>query len=264
MLKTLMSKATTGSLCGLWVALCVLAAGCDKSSSGKPATGTLRILCGSSMAAPVQELASPFGETQNARLELDLGGSETLLPKILAGARADIFVCHDPFEQKLKAAGLWTNTVVVGYLEPVVAVRPGNPKQIRSLNDLARAGLKLGIGQPQYSTCGELFVNALRERGLYDRVLSNVVLQARSHSEIANGLVIGPLDAVVVWNFVIGLYSNKLEVVRMGVEYPPTRVTILGLASSPNSQLRDAYLDFCRQPLVRETFGRYGYRREQD
>ena len=193
-----------------------------------------------------------------------LGGSETLLPKILTGARADVFVCHDPFEEKLKAAGFWTSTVVVGYLEPILAVRPGNPKQVRSLNDLARPGLKLGIGDPHYSTCGELFVNALRERGLYEGVMTNVVLQARSHSEVANGLVVGPLDAVVVWNFVVGLYSNKLEVVPLGVKYPATRVTILGLTSSPNPVLRDAYLGWCRQPVVRETFRRYGYRRERD
>lgn len=216
------------------------------------------------MAVPVQELGKEFAETRQVQLEYDLGGSETLLPKILAGAQADVFVCHDPFEEKIKAAGRWTNTVVVGYLEPVVAVRPGNPKQIRSLGDLAKPGLKIGIGDPSYSTCGELFVNALRERGLYDGVMKNVMLQARGHAEVANGLVVGPLDAVVVWNFVVKLYQGKLEVVPVGVSYPPTRVTLLGLTSSPNPALRDAFLDWCRQPMVREAFQRHGYAREKE
>lgn len=216
------------------------------------------------MAAPMQELGKQFAEVRQVHLEYDLGGSETLLPKILAGAQADVFVCHDPFEEKLKAAGRWTNTVVVGYLEPVVAVRPGNPKQIRSLDDLASSGLKIGIGDPRYSTCGELFVNALRERGLYERVMTNVALQARSHAEVANGLVVGPLDAVVVWNFVIKLYPGKLEAVPVGVKYPATRVTLLGLTSSPNPALRDAFLEWCRQPAVQEAFRRHGYAREKE
>jgi molybdate transport system substrate-binding protein len=241
----------------------LLGAGCGQGPTPTPATH-LRVLCGSSMAGPVQELAKQFTAARQAQIDFDLGGSETLLPKILAGARADVFVCHDPFEEKLKAAGCWTRTAVVGYLEPVVAVRPGNPRNIRSLSDLAKPDLKIGIGDPRYSTCGELFVNALRERGQYDAVMKNVALQARSHAEVANGLVVGPLDAVVVWNFVVGLYPGKLEVVPTGVRYPATRVTVLGLIGSDNPKLRDAFLDWCQEPVVQETFRRYGYRREKE
>jgi molybdate transport system substrate-binding protein len=246
------------------LALSVLSTGCGKQPAPQPPQSKLRVLCGSSMATPVQELAKQFAADRHAQIEFDLGGSETLLPKILTGVSADLFVCHDPFEEKLKAAGRWTNTVVVGYLEPVLAVRPGNPKSIRGLNDLAKPGLKIGIGDPRYSTCGELFVNAVREHGLHDGVMTNVVLQARSHAEVANGLVVGPLDAVVVWNFVIGLYPGKLEVIPTRVTYPPTRVTVLGLTSSDNPGLRDAFLDWCRQPVVQETFRRYGYKREKE
>jgi molybdate transport system substrate-binding protein len=248
----------------LLLGLCALAAGCRRNAGAPEPEGSLRVLCGSSMAAPVQELGPQFTAARQANIELDFGGSETLLPKILAGVRADIFICHDPFEAKLKAEGRWTRTVVVGYLEPIVAVRPGNPKGIRTLADLAKPGLKLGIGDPRYSTCGELFVAALRERGLEESVMKNVTLQARSHAEIANGLVVGPLDAVVVWNFVSGLYPGKLEPVPAGVTYPATRVTVLGLANSDHPGLRDAFLDWCQQPMVRETFRRHGYRREKE
>ena len=89
-------------------------------------------------------------------------------------------------------------------------------------------------------------------------------LQARGHAEVANGLVVGPLDAVVVWNFVVGLYPGKLEVVPTGATYPATRVTLLGLTSSEHSVLRDAFLEWCQRPVVRETFARYGYKREKE
>jgi len=257
-------KSMTRFVLALALGPCLLWTGCGKSPTSQPPEARLRVLCGSSMAAPVQGLAKQFAADRQAQIEFDLGGSETLLPKILTGVSADLFVCHDPFEEKLKAAGRWTNTVVVGYLEPVLAVHPGNPKSIRGLDDLAKPGLKIGIGDPRYSTCGELFVNALRERGQYDAVMKNVLLQARSHAEVANGLVVGPLDAVIVWNFVIGLYPGKLEVVPTGVTYPATRVTVLGLTSSPNPPLRDAFLDWCRQPIVQETFRRYGYNREKE
>ncbi|MBI3986303.1 MAG: substrate-binding domain-containing protein [Lentisphaerae bacterium] len=252
-----------GRVSVLWLVLWTFGAGCSKQATTPSSEATLRVLCGSSMAAPIQEIGRQFAQAQGVRIEFDLGGSETLLPKILAGAKADVFVCHDPFEDKLKAAGRWNDTVTIGYLEPVLAVRPGNPKAIRAVRDLAKPGPRLGIGDPRYSTCGELFVRALRERMIEEDVMRNVVLQARSHGEMANGLIVGSLDAVVVWNFVVGLYPGKLEVVPTGIAYPATRVTLLGLTTSEHPPLREAFLAWCRQPAARETFRRYGYTREE-
>ena len=226
---------------------------------GRTEPARLRVLCGSSMSAPIQELAREFGRVNGVEVDIDLGGSETLLPKILAGAPADVYVCHDPFEDKVKAAARWSGSVVVGYLEPVLAVRPGNPNGIRSVDDLQRAGLKLGIGDPRYSTCGELFVRALQQRGIYDAVMKQVVLQARSTTDVANGLVVGPLDAAVLWNFSAVLYTGKLEVVAAPLDYPEVRVTVVGLTKSPQPRWRDAFLRWCDRPAARERFRQHGY-----
>ena len=211
------------------------------------------------MAAPIQELAREFSRTHAVKVDLDLGGSETLLPKILAGAPADVYVCHDPFEDKVKAAHHWAGSVVVGHLEPVLAVRPGNPRGIRSVDDLQRADLKIGIGDPRYSTCGELFVRALQQRGIHDAVMKQVVLQARSTTDVANGLVVGPLDAAVLWNFSAVLYTGKLELVSAPLDYPEVRVTVIGLTQSPQPQWRDAFLKWCDRPAARELFRQHGY-----
>jgi len=232
----------------------LLAVGCGQKESPR-----LRVLCGSSMAAPMQELAPQFTRETGIAIEFDLGGSETLLPKILAGAPADVYVCHDPFEEKLKAANRWAGGVVVGHLQPVVTVRPGNPKQIRSLADLQRADLKLGLGDPRYSTCGELFVQALQQRGVHDVVMKQVVLQSRSTTDVANGLTVGPLDVAVLWNFSLNLYTGKLEQVTMDVELPAVRVTVLGLTGSLTPRGRDTFLKWCDRPAVLETFRRHGY-----
>ncbi len=248
---------------GLWVPLSVLllCAGCQRPP--RVTRPPLRVLCGSSLATPLDEIQKAFSAARDIEVEVDLGGSETLLPKILAGGRADIFVCHDPFEEKLRAKGLATESVSVGYLEPVLAVRPGNPKGIRSIADLGEPGVRLGIGDPRYSTCGALFVErALPDPALRDRVLGNVELQARTHAEVANGLILGPLDAVVVWNFVTALYPGKLESVAVGVPFPATRVTIVGLTAGARPEARDAFLDWCRQPSVTERFRAGAYTRD--
>lgn len=234
-------------------------AGCSRQSGSASRPPELRVLCGSSMSEPAGAVVASFRARQGAEVLLDLGGSETLFPRVLAGAPADIFVCHDPFEQQLKEAGHWAGSAVVGVLEPVLVVRAGNPRNIRTLEDLTRPGLKLGIGDPRYSTCGELFVRLLEAKGLREAVMKQVALESRSHAEVANGLIVGPLDVGVVWNFIVRSYSNKLEQVQTHDRYPATRVTVVGLRQSPQPELRDAFLELCRSEEVREVFRDYGY-----
>ena len=236
----------------------ILAAGCSRQPQS-PASNDVRILCGSSMAAPGQAVGELFRTNHQVEVVLDLGGSETLLPKILAGAAADIFICHDPFEQKLKDSGDWAGSAAVGVLQPVLLVRRGNPQQIHALGDLTHPNLKIGIGDPRYSTCGELFVRRLEEKGIRDQVMKQVVLQGRTHAEIANGLILGPLDVVVVWNFVARLYQDKVDLVPCAEPYPEIKVTVVGLKRSPNPKQRDAFLELCRGHQVKAIFAENGY-----
>jgi molybdate transport system substrate-binding protein len=236
-----------------------VATGCSREPQSTKASNELRILCGSSMAAPGQAIADLFRTNQPVEVVLDLGGSETLLPKVLAGAPADIFICHDPFEQKLKDSGDWAGSAAVGVLEPVLLVRRGNPQRIQSLADLTRPNLKVGIGDPRYSTCGELFVRRLEEKGIREQVMKQVVLQGRTHAEIANGLILGPLDVVVVWNFVARLYQDKVQLVPTPESYPRIQVTVVGLRRSPNPKQRDAFLELCHAPQVKAIFAENGY-----
>ena len=247
----------TVSVSSITAVLLVAACSRQPNSTRKPAE--CRVLCGSSMAGPAQKVVELFRKRHQAEVLLDVGGSETLLPKILAGVPADVFICHDPFEQKLKDAGRWAGSAIVGVLQPALLVRPGNPRNIHSVADLTRPDLKIGIGDPRYSTCGEVFVQLLESKGLVEPVMKQVRLQGRTHAEIANGLILGPLDAVVVWNCIAHLYSNKVERVRTDERYPPIHVTVVGLQQGSNPGLRDAFLELCRSEEVRAVFAEHGY-----
>ena len=241
------------------VALSCCLTGCKKAPTGA-AQRQIRILCGSSMSEPAQELGRIFEEEHAAKVIYDFGGSETLLPRVLVGAEADIFICHDPFEQKVKEGGKWAGSAAVGELRPVLLVRPGNPKGIKSVEDLARMpGLKIGLGNPKDSTCGQMCVEMLDRKGLREQVMSKAELQGRTHQEIAMGLIAGPLDAAVVWNFVARLYEGKVQLVPTDDKYEPIRVTIVGLTQSTNPVLRDAFLELCRTPQAARIFASYGY-----
>lgn len=236
-------------------AVSLLIAGCARPA----AEDRLRILCGSSMAQPMQKIAKQFEAATGATVEFDLGGSETLLPKVLASEPGDLFVCHDPFEAKVREAGKFSASVVPGFLAPIVVTKAGNPKNIKDWNDLVQPGLRLGIGDPRYSTCGEMFVAEARRRGIEEKLMANVKMQARSHGELATAVTVGSLDAASVWNFVAPQYAGKLEKAPIAGEYPETRVTVIGLSGSTQPGLRDKFLEFCRRPESIAVFAENGY-----
>mgnify|MGYP001596119087 CR=1 FL=1 len=237
----------------------ILAAGCSREAGPARKPAELRVLCGSSMAAPAQTIGPLFREKRGVEVLIDLGGSETLLPRILAGAPGDVFICHDPFEQKVKEAGRWAGSTRVGLLKPVLLARPGNPLNLKSVHDLTNRNLRIGIGDPRYSTCGALFVELLAKKGLQNEVMKQVVLQGRTHAEIANGLILGSLDAVVVWKYVARLYEGKVQLVPTADSYPEVNVTVVGLRQSPHPELRDAFLELCRSEQVKTIFAQHGY-----
>lgn len=248
----------------VWVVLLAgslifLVAGCSREAETAKKPAPLRVLCGSSMAAPGQILCDRFKKAQGVEVLVDLGGSETLLPRILAGAPADVFICHDPFEQKVKDAGRWQGSARLGTLEPVLIVRPGNPWKLRAIQDLTNRNLKIGIGDPRYSTCGAMFVELLDKKGIRDEVMKQVPLQARTHTELANGLILGPLDAAVVWNYIAVLYPGKVERVPTTDAYPEIDVTVVGLSQSANPVLRDAFLESCRTEAAKALFVEHGF-----
>jgi len=239
----------------LGMAMATIVAGCSEPAAPK----RLRILCGSSMAQPMQKIADGFKANRDVVVEFDLGGSETLLPKVLASSPGDVYVCHDPFEEEVQEAGKLSSTVVTGWLCPIVVTAVGNPHKISDWEDLAKPGLRLGIGDPRYSTCGEMFVAELGRRGLEEKVLANVVVRARSHGELALGVTTGALDAAVVWNFVAPEYRGKLEQTDVSAEYPEVRVTVLGLNGSADPALRDEFLQWCGRPESIALFAEHGY-----
>ncbi|MFZ5829531.1 MAG: extracellular solute-binding protein [Planctomycetota bacterium] len=230
-------------------------------STQQPAAARMMVLCGSSMVAPVKELGESFAEGKDLTIEYDLGGSETLLPKVQTGIEADIFVCHDPFQEKVSEAGQLAGSVTVGYLAPIVVVAKGNPANIKTWEDLTRDGVRLGIGDPRYSTCGEMFVAEIKRRGNEEAVMKNVVLQARGHADLATALATKNIDAAVVWNFIDHEFADKLEKAPIHGEYDDVKVTILGLKNSAHPELRDEYLKWCERPETQQLFAKHGYTR---
>ena len=234
------------------------------SCSGEGESGSAKeelvVLCGSSFVPPMDEIISRFKEATGAEVVTTSAGSEDFLPLVKAGQKGDILVTHDPYMDYVKDADAYMDSAEVGYVAPVLAVGKGNPKGIRGIEDLARDGLRVGLTDPQYSTCGEMVFSLLEKKGIKDAVLKNVGNRlTKGHSNLGTLMQTGAVDAVIMWNGVAHNFRDNLDIVPTPYEYDSViRVHVIGLNYSRFPELTERFVNFAREN-GEQVFASYGY-----
>ncbi|HEY2302070.1 MAG TPA: molybdate ABC transporter substrate-binding protein [Acidimicrobiales bacterium] len=126
------------------------AAAATSTASAAKLTGSLTVFAAASLTGAFNA-AKPTLESQNPGFSLtyNFAGSNTLVTQIQQGAPADVFASADePNMDKLVNAGLVETPVVFVKNKLEIAVAPGNPKQITSLQDLAKPGVSVVLCAP--------------------------------------------------------------------------------------------------------------------
>lgn len=234
-------------------------AGCAKKE-GKEEKKELVILCGSSFSRPMEQLGLEFTANTGIKTTTTVAGSEDFLPLIKVGRKGDVLVTHDPYLDYVRDANALADYVRVGYVAPVLAVQKGNPKGIRSIENLTRPGLKVALSNPKYSTCGEMVFKLLEKKNIKEAVMKNVGNRlTKGHPGLCNLLKTRTVDAVITWNGVAHTFGESLEVVPTPYEYDRTiRVHIISLNYSPEPELLRRFMEFARRKGP-EIFAEYGY-----
>src|SRR5690606_25991771 len=83
--------------------------------------------------------------------------------------------------------------------ELVILVQKGNPLKIKSLKDLTRPGLRVGIGHENQCAMGWITQNTFKEGGLQTEVMANVTVQTPTGDMLVNQMRSGSLDAAVAY-----------------------------------------------------------------
>jgi len=262
--------------------VCILAVGCERpQKTAVPKTGTSRdaetsnvaatpapaeeitILCGTSFGPPMEKLVKMYEEATGNRAVLAFGGCEDHLPNVKLKAIGDVFVVHAPFIQYTREAGALLREEVVGHLAPVLVVRKGNPKNLKTIEDLAQPGLGVVLTNPEFSTCGEMVMDMLDKKGIKEAVMKNVGNDlVKHHSTIGNQLKLGARDAGIMWNGIAHNFLDAIEIVPAPYEYDTeTCVSILGLSYTKKKEAVEQFLDFVKEH-GKQVFAEYGYVKE--
>jgi molybdate transport system substrate-binding protein len=181
----------------LALALPVLAA-CGSSSSPAASTGTstVNVFAASSLMEAFTTLGAQFEATHpGVKVVFNFAASSDLATQITQGAPADVFASASAknMTQVADAGGATAPTTFVKNVMEIV-VPPANPGQVTALADLAKAGIKLAVCQPQVP-CGSTAATVFRNASL---TVKPVTLEPDVKSVLGK-VELGEVDAGVVY-----------------------------------------------------------------
>ncbi len=208
----------------------------------------LFIYAGAAFRPPLEEMGRAFERRYGIPVRFNFTGSNCLLAQIILTRHGDLFLPGEEFYvRQAERRGYVLKSEVIGYFIPVILVRKGNPKGIRSLQDLAKPGVKVGLGDTKACAIGEISEAILRKNKLTEAVGKNVVLRAMTAPELANALRLGGIDACINWDAIANYpwVRPAVEVIPIPAEQNVITANPLAiLKTTKNRQGAELFLKF--------------------
>ena len=228
-----------------------------RRTAGSP----LLVFCAASLKTPMETVAREYQRESGIEVQFQFGGSQTLLANLEVARRGDLFLPAD--ESYLALAqdkGLVGEVLPLARMTPVIAVRKGNPRGIRSLADLLRGDVKLAQTNPDAAAAGKLTRDALSKTGQWEPLKARTLVFKPTVNDVANDVKLGTVDAGIVFDAVARQYPELEIVAAPELAAVRAHVAVGVLRSSTQSA---AALHFARYLAARDKglkiFQRSGY-----
>ncbi|MBI3823977.1 MAG: substrate-binding domain-containing protein, partial [Planctomycetes bacterium] len=148
-------------------------------------------------------------------------------------------------------------------------VRKGNPKKIYELEDLARPGLRVGIGHEQQCALGSLTKETFDRTGTYGKIARNIAVQSPTGDFLVNQLFASGekgLDVVIAYRSNIQPYPDKVDGIPIPTKIDGNDIKcaqpaqpIAVAKSSKYPELSRRLMEFLQERESRDRFERLGF-----
>lgn len=233
-----------------------------KGSSGRSSNGRpLVIYCAAGIRPPVEAVVHEYERRFHVPVQLQYGGSSTLLGNLRVAKVGDLFLAADAQTTELaRRQGLIAETLPLARIRPVIAFRRGNPRAIHALEDLFRPEVAVALANPDAASVGKATRDALQRTGQWDQLRSHAKVFKPTVGDVANDIKLGTVDAGIIWDATARQYP-ELDTVRAAAfddSVELVAISVLNSSQQPTAALRLARYLAARDRGLQE-FARQGY-----
>jgi ABC-type molybdate transport system substrate-binding protein len=220
---------------------------------GRPQAETERTLvfrCAAGIQPPAEQIIAHYRrQYPQVAIEVDYQGSGTLLESIRIeqrseNPRSDLYLAADEaYIDRGRSDGLLAEVLPVARQTPVIAVKKGNPKNIRQFQDLLRPDVAVALADPEGAAIGRATRQLAVEMGVWDQLLAQSKSMVTKVPELVNAITIGDvIDAAIIWDATVA-QVEALELVlfpEAGQAASEISIAIVAGSTQPTDALRFA------------------------
>ncbi|MEM6655256.1 MAG: substrate-binding domain-containing protein, partial [Planctomycetota bacterium] len=181
-----------------WWLIAALLAGCGGRS--RP---SLMVYCAAVARQPMEAIAERYEAERGVRVELQVGGSNTLLSQAIVSRAGDLLLVADGhYVSAARERGLIARSAVVGVTRPVLVVADRLKGRVQALDDLSEGGVRLALADPEAAAIGRCVKRLMQRAGRWEEIKTAVEQRGvftPTVTGVANAIEVGGADAGFVW-----------------------------------------------------------------
>jgi ABC-type molybdate transport system substrate-binding protein len=177
---------------------------------------SLTVYAGAMLRPAIDQTIADFEKREGCRVDRIYNGCGILVGQMRAAGAGDVFfACDASFMGQV--SDLFPSSSEISTNQLVILVKKGNPHHIRTLEDLAGPGVRVGIGNEKQCALGVITQTTLKESGTREAVSKNVIVQTPAGDMLVNQLLAGGLDAAITYVSNAAGSAEQLEAISISL-----------------------------------------------
>jgi molybdate transport system substrate-binding protein len=196
----------------------------------------ITILAAAGLKPAFERIVAQYNK-EHSKVEVNViyAGSGELLSYLESG-KGDVFIpASDYYMDRALGMGLVIPSTVrvVAYHTPVLVVSQSAQGKIKTIFDLTKEGVRVGIGDPKAAAIGKVSVDIFKKAGIWPEVSKNIVVKTPTVNQLLIYLTTQQIDASLVWKEL----TKNLQGVKV-IEIPSqyNEIKTVQIAVSKNSK----------------------------
>jgi len=218
-------------------------------------SGEIVVFAASSLTDVFQDMATAFEQANpNARLTFNFAASSQLATQLGQGAHADVFASADQtqMDNAKKAEAIGGQDLVFARNRLVVITPKDNPRQITTVKDLSKDGVKfvtaqasVPIGQYTLLMLDKAAADPTYGADFKTRVVANTVSMEDNVRQVVSKVQLGEADAAVVYNTdATPQVRDQLQIIQVPDPLQTLATYPIAVARGSNSAGGEAFVSY--------------------
>jgi len=256
----------------LLIAGSLLIAGCTSTLPGSTLASTVTItptpgsspdsilvFAGAGLKAPMQEIGQEFTRKSGIEVQYTYGGSGMLISQMNLTKKGDVFIPGSTVEfSTAQSQGLVDTSQLIAYHVPVIAVQKGNPRNIITIQDFEKPGLKVALGDANATAIGKAGIKMFRKYNITEAVEKNVITRTPTINELTVIMNLGQADAALLTLDQIN--PDNIEAISIPTSDNVVLIVPIGLTSfTKNPENAQKFADFVASDAGKAIFVKHGF-----